>query len=65
MKTAPSLQEKVEDPGSCAGDLPALQAQEQVLSSGVAARIHPPIAAGTQIHRHEHWSLTPLHLLTV
>lgn len=59
MKTAPTLQEKVEDPSSCAGALPALQAQEQVLSSCVAPRVHPPIAAGTEIHRHEHWSLTP------
>lgn len=44
-----SFQEKVED--SCSGSvaLPALQTQEQALSSGMAPGVHPPMAGGKQI----------------
>lgn len=45
----PPLQEKVEDSGSGSGALPVLQAQEQAPSSGLTPRVHPPMAAGTQI----------------
>ncbi|XP_040921273.1 histone-lysine N-methyltransferase 2C isoform X2 [Toxotes jaculatrix] len=37
--------EKVEDSGSGSGTLPALQVQEQALLSGMAPRVHPPVAA--------------------
>lgn len=57
MKVALSQQEKVEDTGCGTGALPALQAQEQALSSGLANRVYPPMATGKQIHR-EHGFLT-------
>lgn len=44
------MQEKLEDSGSASGVLPALQAQEQALSSGTAPGVHPPLAGGKGSH---------------
>ncbi|KAM7369521.1 hypothetical protein PAMP_010840 [Pampus punctatissimus] len=62
----PSSKEKLEDSGSASGVLPALQAQEQALSSGTAPRVHPPVA-GVQpsvLQQQQRLSGLPSALLT-